>query len=62
MLLMNSLPNPGIPNMYSITIDPVITLVVIGPRMVTTGMSALRSACRMTTMRERSPLAQAVRT
>ena len=50
------------PKMFSITTEPVMMPVVRGPRMVTTGISALRSAWRRTTTRALRPFAQAVRT
>ena len=54
-------PSPGIPKMFSMITPPVMMPITRGPRIVTTGMSALRSAWRTMTICSRSPFARAVR-
>ena len=53
---------PGMPKNVSMMNEPVTRKAKIGPRIVTTGMSALRIMCRDTTARSPRPLLWAVRT
>ncbi len=53
---------PGIEKMVSMMKLPVIRKAIIGPRMVITGIMALRIMCTTTTVRSRRPLLCAVRT
>jgi hypothetical protein len=57
-----SLPTPLIPNTVSVISAPPSRPAKSIPAMVTTGVSAGRSACRRHTRSGRSPLAFAVRT
>ena len=59
---MSQLPTPGQEKMYSVSTAPAISVLTCRPMTVTTGMSALRSACRPTTRKGERPLARAVRT
>ena len=52
---------PGIAKIVSMMNEPVTRKARIGPRIVTTGMSALRIMWRETTARSRRPLLCAVR-
>ena len=61
MLVTYSRPIPGTLKMNSMMNDPVIRKARIGPRMVTTGISALRIMCTTTTVRRARPLLCAVR-
>ncbi len=47
--------------MYSMMNDPVTRNASVGPRIVTTGIRALRIMCRVTTARSATPLLWAVR-
>ena len=58
---MYSLPIPGIPKNRSMMNEPVTRNASVGPRIVTTGINALRIMCRLTTALRCRPLLWAVR-
>ena len=53
-------PTPGQANTVSVTIEPEIRAPMFRPRIVTTGMAAFGTACRMTRRNGPAPLAAAV--
>ena len=57
ILLINSLPKPGTEQICSTTIVPVIKLTRIGPKIVITGIKALRNACLKINVLRSKPLA-----
>ena len=58
--LINSDPMPGTRKICSVTIAPPKTIGMLRATSVTTGISALRTMCLVTTTRSESPLARAV--
>lgn len=52
-------PSPGTPKIFSIVNVPVKILANIGTRIVTTGISAFRSACPNNTLAVEFPFARA---
>ena len=52
---------PGIENSVSVTTEPETSRLTMMPTTVVIGISALDSACFITTSRRGSPLARAVR-
>src|SRR5437667_693318 len=58
---MASRPSPGSAKMVSVSTAPLSNRPSCSPTSVTTGSSALRSACRLTTRRSARPFARAVR-